>query len=51
MPSKASVIVKAIMKDLNGRKGYDNLWDDMDDETKTEIILDLTSIVHSELNK
>lgn len=49
--SKAGIIVEAIMKNLNGRKGYDNLWDDIDDETRTEILLELTAIVNSELDK
>jgi len=46
--SKAAQIVDLILDDLNGRSGYDNLWDDLDEEIQDEIRESLTEILVEE---
>lgn len=44
-------IVKAVLDELNGRKGYDNLWHDLDSELKREIRSALSNRVREVLDK
>lgn len=38
-------IVNAVLKDLNGRKGFDDWWDNIDLEIRREIRKELTGVV------
>ena len=51
LPSgKAEEIVFSILDDLLGRRGLDSEWDQIDDETKEEIIRKNISITEDILN-
>lgn len=47
----SSRIITNILRNLNSRKGYDGLWDSIDEEVRDEIIDELIEIVEKELNK
>jgi hypothetical protein len=50
MSQLAENIVQATLKELNGRKGFDDWWDYLDDETIDELTQALVDVVDQELN-
>lgn len=49
MDSLAQKIVKAILDELNDRKGFDWWWDELDADIRNEIRDELTEIVEAHL--
>jgi hypothetical protein len=43
--SLAEKMARQIMEELNGRKGYDAIWDDLDEEIRDDIIDSIGNIV------
>lgn len=43
----ATQAVAAIVSDLRGRAGFDHIWDSLDDEIRTEIMLAWVAIVET----
>lgn len=51
MSAVAGQIVKAVLDELNGRKGYDNLWDELDSGLRKEIKSALVDEVREVLDR
>lgn len=49
--SYAAHVVNAVFEDLYGRAGFDDWWDDIDEDTRFQILLDLQLKVSDELRK
>lgn len=45
MKTKARKIVEAVIKDLKGRKGFGNWYDNIDDDIKIELETELEKVV------
>lgn len=45
MSRLAEDVVKAVLRDLNGRRGFDWWWDDVDETTQGEIVQSLEETV------
>jgi hypothetical protein len=50
MSQLAKTIVKAVLDDLSGRKGFDEFWDDVDSSIRREIRSDLHDVVQEKLD-
>ena len=46
----ADNIVNAILKDQNGRSGFDNNWDSIDEDIQKECISDWVDVVQKEID-
>lgn len=44
-PDVADTAAAAVLKDLNGRKGYDDLWGEIPPDIRDEILVDLASVI------
>ena len=47
--SKAAAIVAAVLRDLEGRKGFDWWWHDIDEDIREEIRAELIVAVRREM--
>jgi hypothetical protein len=46
----AEKIVNAILEDQNGRSGFDNNWDSIDEEIQNECISEWVDVVQKEID-
>jgi len=46
----AEKIVNAILKNQNGRSGFDNNWDSIDEDIQNECISDWVEVVQKEID-
>jgi hypothetical protein len=49
LPERAIRTVECIVRDLNTRSGLQNAWDDIDEDTQGEIMVEWVAIILREL--
>ena len=42
-------VAKAVMRELNGRSGYDNLWDELELQDQLDILEALARVIDEEV--